>query len=146
MNPAILLVEDEQPLIRLYRKVFERHSVYRLIVAETMESGLEAVKKYQPKLLLLDLIIPERKGEMVAYDRRVGFELLTALRQLPKTQELIVFVFSNIDTHEDRLRSEELGVAEYLVKATETPTSVIEKVHDYISARAQPKKINRPLD
>ncbi|MFA5107149.1 MAG: response regulator [Patescibacteria group bacterium] len=133
MKQTILLVEDEQPLVRLYQQVFERHSTYTLLVAQTKEQGIELAIKHRPKLLLLDLIIPERPGEMVAYDRRVGFDLLADLRQHPKTRQLVVFVFSNIDTHEDRIRSEELGVAEYLVKAAETPASVIEKVHQYVT-------------
>lgn len=134
MNPTILLVEDEQPLIRLYQQVFQRHSDYRLLVAQTKEEGIKLALQHRPSLMLLDLIIPERSGEMVAYDRRVGFELLADLRQREKTQGLIVFVFSNIDTHEDRMRSEALGVAEYLVKATQTPTNVIDKVRDYMNA------------
>lgn len=132
MKHAILLVEDDQTILNLYQRIFQKHSPVSLLVAKNKADGLALALKHQPKLMLLDLIIPEREGEVVAYDRRVGFDLLREIRRQPAIREITVFVFSNIDTHEDRLTSAELGVTEYLVKAEYTPASVVEKVQEHL--------------
>ncbi len=132
MTKTILLVEDEQQLIDMYNEIFKRHSNFRLLTANTKEDGLKMAVENKPAVLLLDLIIPEKNGEMVAYDQRVGFDLLRELKQRPAAEYIKVFVFSNIDTHEDRELSDELGAVEYLLKADYTPVSLIEKIKKYV--------------
>ncbi|MDD5342380.1 MAG: response regulator [Patescibacteria group bacterium] len=132
MTQTILLIEDEPQIVEIYRKAFQRHSPFNLLTARTKEEGWRLAMEKRPQIILLDLIIPEREGEMVAYDRRVGFDLLRELRHLPETRELPVVVFSNIDTHEDRTTSEELGVTDYLLKAEFSPAALVQKIQGYL--------------
>ncbi len=132
MKNSILLVEDERDLIKMYRDIFNRHKKFDLLTAENKVDGIQTIKKHQPGVILLDLIIPEEPGGMVAYDQRVGFDLLREIRSEPNLNKLRFFVFSNIDTHEDRQTSDELGVQEYLLKADYTPTGLIKKLEKNI--------------
>ena len=131
MKNTILLIEDESVLINMYREIFDRHSEFELLTAENKVDGIQAIRKYQPKVILLDLIIPEKPGGMVAYDKRVGFDLLREVKQTPVFGKVRFFIFSNIDTHEDRQTSDELGVQEYLLKADYTPIALIKKLEKY---------------
>ncbi|MBU0707158.1 response regulator [Patescibacteria group bacterium] len=133
MPEKILLVEDEQTLVKMYEEIFRRYTDFNLFKAYTKEEGLQLATLHIPSIILLDLIIPEKTGEMVAYDRRVGFDLLKELRAHPETRDISVLVFSNMDTHEDRATSEELGVAEYLLKADYTPQRLIEKIKKHLN-------------
>jgi len=133
MPQKILLIEDEQDLLDMYGQIFKRHTDFDLLTATNKITGYQTIFEQQPDLVLLDLIIPEKEQAMVSYDKRVGFDLLREIRQKPEARDLTVLIFSNIDTHEDRKLSEELGVAEYLLKADYTPQTLIEKIKKYLN-------------
>ncbi|MDP3964453.1 MAG: response regulator [bacterium] len=128
-QPTVLLIEDEKVLVDMYRQVFERYSKYNLLTANDKTAGRDLAIKHLPDVVLLDLIIPEEANGDVSYQDRVGFDLLEEIRQHPKAAKLLVFIFSNIDTHEDRMRSDQLGAAEYLLKAEYSPERLIKKLN-----------------
>lgn len=130
---TIVLIEDEVELVRMYQEMFRRHSPHAFVHVSSKAETLDMLRRLTPSLILLDLIIPERPGEAVSYEQRVGFDLLTQIRKKPATKDIRVLVFSNMDSHEDRMRSEELGVSEYLLKAEYTPQRLVEKINRYLS-------------
>ncbi len=133
MPAKIILIEDEEPLIKMYQEVFSRHTPFEFYTARSQEEGYRLVSQLEPDLVLLDLIIPVRPDEGVSYDRRIGFDLLKTLRQEPKLKKTVILVFSNIDTHEDRITSESLGAAEYLLKADYSPLELVKKIKQYLN-------------
>jgi len=62
----ILIVDDEPGLIRVVRLMLE--STGRYEVAEELEAlnALETAKRFQPDLVLLDLVMPKVDGGVVA--------------------------------------------------------------------------------
>lgn len=98
----ILLIEDETALATVLKDYLEA-SGYEVVVASGGNEGLELVKTFEPALVLLDLMLPDRSGESVCTEirkwSRVPVIMLTA-----KTQE------------EDLLSGLNLGADDYVTK------------------------------
>ena len=61
MSKKILIVEDEQALLRALKETFKEEG-YEVYVAHNGEVGLENVQKYNPDLVLLDMKMPVMDG------------------------------------------------------------------------------------
>ena len=69
---TILIVEDEPPIRRLLRTTLAAHD-YRTLEAGTAVEALQALRRHQPDLVLLDLGLPDRDGlELIADIRKIG--------------------------------------------------------------------------
>lgn len=65
----ILLVEDNEENSRLATKIL-RHAGYEVILAETADAALAAVRQTEFGLVLLDISLPEKDGWEVLEDLR----------------------------------------------------------------------------
>jgi DNA-binding response OmpR family regulator len=74
-----------------------------IITASTGPSGIDLARKYQPDLILLDLILPERNGWTVCKD----------IREFSNTPILIL---TSIDSPEVLVQALDAGADDYLVK------------------------------
>ncbi|MCB9882989.1 MAG: response regulator [Planctomycetes bacterium] len=61
MNRPILIVEDEESIRTLCRKVLEREG-YRIVEAENGEAALIAFESDPPRLVITDLRMPHKDG------------------------------------------------------------------------------------
>jgi two-component system KDP operon response regulator KdpE len=80
MSDHILIVDDEMPIRRLLRVSTER-SGYVIEEAATAAAALQALERARPRLVLLDLGLPDRDGlELIGpfRDRGVPIIVLTA--------------------------------------------------------------------
>lgn len=81
---------------------------------EDGRSFWEALKKEQPKLIILDVMLPEMDG----------IELLTRMKESSEWDEIPVIMATAKGQEYDRIRGLELGADDYIVK----PFSVMEMV------------------
>jgi CheY-like chemotaxis protein len=113
----ILVVEDDLDLARVLTMMFERHGI-EAYHAQTGQEAIQLSQRVLPDLLLLDLVLSEGDGYVVAewlrqHDR---------LRQLP----LVVYSAKDLDKAErDRLA---LGPTEFFTKGRITPEEFEERV------------------
>ena len=70
-SELILLVDDEPSIIQLSRMYFERDG-FRVQEIGDGEAALEAVAKYQPALIVLDVMLPKLDGFEVCRRLRAG--------------------------------------------------------------------------
>lgn len=117
----VLLVEDDQTLLEMYELKF-KEAGFDLILAADGESGLELAKKEMPAVVLLDIMMPKMDG----------FAVLTQLRQDDATKNIVILMLSNLGQQTDIEKGKQLGAQDYVVKASMTPTQVVEKVKSYI--------------
>lgn len=61
MNKGILMIEDNQAILRTNRMMLELEG-YPVLTAETLEQGREIMKREQPALILLDILLPDGNG------------------------------------------------------------------------------------
>lgn len=122
-DPRIVLVEDDTTIATMYTYQFEQdgHTVW---TAEDGEAGLRLTREVMPDIVFLDVRLPKLDG----------FEVLTALREDPKTAELPVIILSNYGSDEMRQRGFELGAQDYLVKASVTPVELASRIWSWVSA------------
>ncbi|CAA6799984.1 MAG: Signal transduction histidine kinase CheA (EC [uncultured Thiotrichaceae bacterium] len=104
-NPHILIVDDSITV----RKVTEKLLMNENFVVETAKDGLEAMEKlavFEADLVLLDIEMP----------RMDGFEVLSAVRNKQKWQDLPVIMISSRTAEKHLLHAKELGASDFLGK------------------------------
>jgi signal transduction histidine kinase len=98
----VVVIEDDRPSLELLT-VYLSGMAANVTVARDGPSGLEAVRRVHPTVVLLDIRLPGIDG----------WAVLEALKADPATREIPVVVASIVD---ERARGAALGAAAYLVK------------------------------
>ncbi len=117
MMKTILLIEDDKFLRELMVKKLLTMD-YDVAFAVDGESGLSMIKEVKPDVVLLDLILPGING----------FEVLEKAKQDPEIADIPVIILSNLGQKEDIERGQELGAADFMIKAHFTPQEVANKI------------------
>lgn len=81
MPARILVVDDDRSIIKVLRGYLEQAG-YQVLTAEDGETALHVLRREQPDLVILDLMMPEVDG----------FAVLDALRGNPETANIPVIV------------------------------------------------------
>lgn len=98
----VLLIEDEDDLARLFELALDREGL-RIRRAQDAAAGREAIRRWGPDLILLDVVLPGMSG-------------LDFLEELRAESRVPVILISGRRRPEDRARADKLGVDDYLVK------------------------------
>lgn len=105
----LLLVEDDPDHVELALLALESHGLHRNVLVA--RDGTEALNyllgEELPSFVLLDLKLPKVDG----------LEVLRRIRENERTRFLPVVVLSSSDEESDILRSYQLGVNSYILKA-----------------------------
>src|SRR5713226_8590569 len=101
---TILIVDDEPAARYGLRRALE--AKYRIAEADSAEAAREALRREQPDLVLLDVVLPGQDG--------IAF--LKALRE--EGNETPVLMVSGRDTAQTATEAFRAGAADYLVKAS----------------------------
>jgi CheY-like chemotaxis protein len=76
-GPLVLLVDDERPILRTGWRLI-RSLGFTAIVAQNGEEGLQLARKYKPKIILTDALMPKLGGQ----------EMCQILKQDPETASI----------------------------------------------------------
>lgn len=113
----IVIVEDELALSTALYDKFKRVG-FDAYIARDGEEAMDVVKKVQPDIIALDLLLPKKNG----------FDVLSDLKADSELKDIPVIVLSNLDQDEDLKRCLKLGAVEYWVKNQHPINEVVEKV------------------
>jgi len=113
----ILLIEDDPTLIEMYRLKFNEQKM-ELEISEKGGDGLNLAKKNKFNAILLDIMLPEIDG----------FAILKELKTDPKTKKIPIILLTNLAQETDKEKGLQMGAEDYLVKASHTPTEVVDKI------------------
>lgn len=102
MSARILVVDDEMQIRKMLRIALKSVG-YEVTEADSVESGLAALVRQQPDLLVLDLGLPD--GD--------GLDLLTELRSFSKVPVIVLSV-RNGDS--DKIKALDIGAQDYVTK------------------------------
>lgn|SRR3989338_9322017 len=116
----ILIVEDEQSLLKLLELTFKSNG-FEVIKAINADEAYAALTK-QPDLVLLDILLP---GES-------GLVILEHIKSDTKYKKIPVIMLTNFNEPERIEKAKKLGSEDYLVKSSNDPTTVLEKVRKYL--------------
>lgn len=121
MAHKVLIVEDDNTLLEMYSLKFKSEG-FNLLTAEDGEAGLELALKENPEVILLDIMMPKMDG----------FAVLAELKKNESTKNIPVLMLSNLGQQADVDKGKQMGANDYVVKASMTPTQVLEKVKGYL--------------
>jgi two-component system alkaline phosphatase synthesis response regulator PhoP len=112
----ILVVDDDKQIVRLLRTYLEQ-SGYQVLLAYDGESALHIIRREQPDLVLLDLMLPERDG----------WDLMRVVRGDPSLLGLPVIMLTARADDRDKIVGLELGADDYVTKPF-NPREVVARV------------------
>jgi DNA-binding response OmpR family regulator len=99
----LVLVVDDEPMLRNLLSRLLRMEGYTVIEAEDGQRALELVDSHSPDLVLLDVMLPARDG-------------LDVLGDLRRTSEVPVILVSALGEEADRVLGLKMGADDYVVK------------------------------
>ncbi|PWB38535.1 MAG: response regulator [Parcubacteria group bacterium] len=113
----VIIVEDDEFLSKMYATKLDLEG---FVVQEATSglSGLKAIQKEKPDMVLLDLNLPEMDG----------FEVLRRMKEDSETKDIPVLVLTNYSQKDKIDRCLNLGAVDYLIKAHFVPSEVITKI------------------
>ena len=116
LQPNILIVEDEAPLVELLTYNLEKAG-FRTAIARDGEEAMMAVAETKPDLVLLDWMLPYISG----------IEICRRIRRDPETRDLPVILLTARGEEDDRIRGLDSGADDYVVKPF-SPSELVARV------------------
>ena len=133
---TILVVEDQEADRRFLVEALERDG-YKVVAVGTGEDALEALTRYQPQLVLLDLVLP-------------GMDGLEVCRRMRVRNDLPIIMVSGRGDEVDKVVGLELGGDDYITKPFGT-RELLARVHGMLrrsvlneKACAQQRRLSYP--
>jgi len=122
MSHKILLIEDDEDLMHLYRIALEKDG----FVVYTAVNGLEGIRQsfeHEVDLILLDLMMPLADGK----------DVLSMLRLNEKTKDIPIIIISNVNEGTLELSELDQQVLDYWLKSELTPKELSSRLVKYFS-------------
>lgn len=104
-NRKVLVIEDEPNILEAIRFILSRDG-WRVDAHADGKSAIEAVSRYQPDLVILDVMLPNRSG----------FDILQNIRADAATRDLPVLMLTARGMAQDRELAERYGVSRFMTK------------------------------
>ncbi len=130
----ILFIEDEPNLTDIYHIIFDSHG-YNFFSTPDVDEGMVLAQTENPDLILLDIILPKKTGDSVDISAKQGFSFLEKAKNNPKTKNIPIIVFTNLNSSADRVKAKELGAIDYVVKADNLPEQIFKKVEAMLNKK-----------
>ena len=105
MHPKILIVEDDLSINTALQFLMEQYG-YEVLTATNGEDAIEAVMKYLPDLILLDVMLPGIDG----------YEVCEIIRLNPKWQKTKIIFLTALGNIENIAKGMLLGADDYITK------------------------------
>jgi DNA-binding response OmpR family regulator len=114
MERGTILVVDDEPNIADIVELYLRRDGYRVVKAANGDDGIRAVTDHRPRLVVLDVGLPDIDG-------------LEVCRRLRATTTIPVIFLTARDTEVDRVLGLELGADDYVTKPF-SPAELVARV------------------
>jgi adenylate cyclase len=137
-EPAKILVVDDQPQnVRLLADLLGAKG-YTVSTAASGADALDQVRKAQPDLVLLDVVMPGM----------TGYEVCRRIRESPDTAMLPVVMVTSLDPGEERVKGLDAGADDFLTKPV-NQAELLARVRSLLRIKelhAQLEEANRTLE
>ncbi len=118
MATKVLVIEDEKSLLFMFKSMLEKAN-FEVETAEDGQTGLDMVDKFQPDLILLDIMLPVMDGYEV-------------LKNLKPTVEIPVIVLTSLNQEDVEKKARLLGASDFVRKDDIHLTELLEKINTVI--------------
>ncbi len=111
MKKKILLIDDEVSLTKLMKLNLERIGEFEVMTENSGLLAVDAVRKFQPDLIFLDIMMPDMSGDDIAQELRQD----DALAAIP-----IVFLTAIVSREDTDSMGSYIGGNRFLAKPVKT--------------------------
>ncbi|MBI5873479.1 MAG: response regulator [Candidatus Omnitrophica bacterium] len=101
----ILIVDDDQGIVEILKRLFERKG-YKICIATNGKEALERIEDETPDLIILDLVLPLIPGE----------EVCKKIRRNEKFKDIPIIMLTGKCEDTDRIIGKVIGANYYLTK------------------------------
>jgi len=116
----ILVVDDEPANLKVMREVLAK--TYRMSFAKSGDAALALIEKELPKLILLDIMMPNMSG----------FDVCKAVKSNPATSHIPIIFVTALGDESDEFKGFEYGAVDYITKPI-SPAIVRARVKTHLS-------------
>jgi len=113
----ILIADDEPDILEIIQFNLQQEG-YEVIAAKNGDEAIEAAKKHQPALIILDVMMPGKNG----------IEVCNILRMQPAFNDTLIIFLSALSDEGTEVRGLETGADDYLTKPI-SPKVLVSKVN-----------------
>jgi len=108
MKKRILIIDDDKSVADTIKMILEETGEYEVGVESESLRAMASVEKFNPHLILLDIVMPKKDG----------FSVLRDLKKNSKTLSIPVIMLTALGGEESRIEASELYSEDYIVKST----------------------------
>ena len=109
MKKKILVIDDQEDLLELTRRVLQSHG-YEVLTLNDGENALETIKKESPDVVLMDMIMPIKDGAQICQEIKSD----TSVRHIP-----VILTTGQMIEKSEYSQEGLTGVDDYLMKPFE---------------------------
>ncbi len=113
----ILIADDEPDILEIIQFNLQAEG-YEVVTAKNGDEAIDAAKKYQPDLIILDIMMPGKNG----------IDVCNILRIQPAFKETLIVFLSALSDEGTEIRGLETGADDYLTKPIR-PKILVSKVN-----------------
>lgn len=114
---TILLVDDDHDIIEIVRYNLKKEG-YNVVTASNGVEGVEKAKKYLPKLIVLDVMMPEMDG----------IEACETLRSIPELENVLITFLTARGEDYSQLAGYDAGADDFITKPIK-PRILVSKIN-----------------
>jgi signal transduction histidine kinase/CheY-like chemotaxis protein len=129
----VLLVEDDQKTREVTRTILEKEG-WKVREAENGRVALESMERERPRLIVLDLMMPEMDG----------FEFVARVRKKLEWRSIPIVVLTAYDLTAKERRRLNGYVETILRKGGDSREALLHQLRDFLDHHAAPRAINMP--
>jgi two-component system alkaline phosphatase synthesis response regulator PhoP len=113
----ILIADDEPDILEIIQFNLQKEG-YEVYTAKNGDEALDQARKYQPDLIILDIMMPGKNG----------IDVCNILRMLPAFKETLIIFLSALSDEVTEIRGLETGADDYITKPV-SPKVLTSKVN-----------------
>ena len=122
MNTTIVFIDDELDILTISTFRLKKLG-YRVLTASNGQEGLELIRREQPALVFLDLLMPIMDG----------YEVCRILKSDETLKKIPVVLFTAVEDDRVNRALKETGADDFLVKPYE-PAQLLDLVSKYVKS------------
>jgi putative two-component system response regulator len=134
MKGKILIVDDDESIRDVLGELLQREG-YELAFAQDGDQALEVYDRFQPDVVLLDIVMP----------RMNGFEVCRILKHRPDSRLVPVVLVTGLSQIEDRVRGLECGADDLLIKPFDR-AELLARVRSLLVMKAYTDELEQAAD
>jgi PAS domain S-box-containing protein len=127
----LVIVDDDVETSRLLHRLLSQQG-YRIQVAETGQQAMATILECRPRLVLLDILLPDMDG----------YSLCQQLKTNPLTADIPVIVLSSLIDSLDKVKAFQAGATDYITKPFAVP-EVLVRVQNQLHLAQQRRQLSQ---